>query len=509
MPSRRPSAGAPPSAARSRSAPLNVLFVASEAEPFAKTGGLGDVLGALPKALSELGHDVRVMLPRYRSVRPERFGLRRVIEAFPVTVGAKTVPVAIDETTLPKSRVIVYFVDQPGCFDRDGLYQANGRDFPDNLERFSLLCEALLRAVPKLGWRPDLVHCHDWQTALLIPRLAADPRLEACWRGVGRVFTVHNLAYQGLFPETSWPSTNLPRQLFGVQGLEFYGQINCLKGALLFAQAITTVSPTYAKEIQTPAFGCGLDGVLVSRREALTGILNGIDADEWNPAADAHLPSRYSVGQLAGKSVCKLSLQRQLGLPEHHVLLVGMIQRLVEQKGIDLVMRSAEQLLALPLQLVVLGTGERAYHEALAQLAKRYPERLSVTLRFDEPLSHQIEAGCDALLMPSRFEPCGLNQMYSMRYGTVPIVRRIGGLADTVTDVTPQTLQAGRATGFVFEEYTTKALVDAVKRAVTAFGDHALWGQVVRAGMERDDSWARSAKEYVRVYEWVMAARPQ
>jgi len=351
------------------------------------------------------------------------------------------------------------------------------------------------------------VHCHDWQTALACAHLALTRTTDRFWQSVGTALTVHNLAYQGLFPKEAWSLTNLPSEAFGIEGLEFYGKINCLKGGLVSADCLTTVSPTYANEIQSPEFGCGLEGVLVSRRDDLVGILNGIDPEEWNPQTDAHLPTRYGRSELAGKSLCKLALQRQQRLPEHHVLLIGMIQRLAEQKGIDLFVQAAEGLLTLPVQIVILGTGDPAYHDKLTDLAKRCPERLAVNLRFDNALAHQIEAGCDAFLMPSRFEPCGLNQMYSMRYGTVPIVRRVGGLADTVVDVSPATLEAGTATGFVFEDYSAEALLHAVTRAVAAFRDHELWQRLIRIGMQQDFSWSRSAREYVRVYERALSKR--
>jgi starch synthase len=321
------------------------------------------------------------------------------------------------------------------------------------------------------------------------------------------VLTVHNLAYQGLFPKDQWPLTGLPEAAFTINGLEFYGQVNCLKGALVSADGLTTVSPTYSREIQTSAFGCGLDGVLRARTEDLAGIVNGIDPNEWNPKTDPHLPARFGPEELAGKAVCKLQLQQRSGLAEHHGLLIGMIQRLTEQKGLDLFLEGAPRLLALPLQLIILGTGEPSYHEQLQQLAKRFPDRLAVHLTFDEALAHQIEAGADAFLMPSRFEPCGLNQLYSLRYGTVPIVRRIGGLADTVVDVSPARLADGTATGFVFEPYTAAALLEAVQRAVAAFAQPDLWGRLVQHGMSQDHSWTRSAQEYVRLYERVRRSR--
>jgi starch synthase len=481
---------------------MKILFIASEVDPFAKTGGLADVAAALPKALRRLGHDVRIAMPLYRQVPRLPLGARATALDVPVQVGRERLTLRVWEARLPETDIPVHLLESAALFDRDGLYQDRGQDHPDNLRRFSAFSQAALRMLPGLGWRPDVVHAHDWQAALAVAHLAWGPLgREPFFASAGTVFTVHNLAYQGLFPKAQWPLTQLPEAAFSIRGLEYYGQINCLKGGLLGAGRLTTVSPTYSREIQTKAFGCGLEGVLVSRREALSGILNGIDTQAWDPGTDPHLAAHYTADQLAGKSLCKLALQKRHGLPELHVLLIGMIQRLAEQKGIDVVIRAADELLALPVQLVLLGTGDPAYHEQLSALRARFPDRLAVTLGFDEALAHQIEAGSDAFLMPSRFEPCGLNQMYSMRFGTVPIVRRVGGLADTVVDVTPESSAALAATGFVFEEHSPEALVEAVRRAVTAFGDHALWAGLMRAGMRRDFSWDRSARAYVEVYE--------
>ncbi len=480
---------------------MKILFAASEAAPFAKTGGLGDVVGSLPKALDSLGHDVRVIMPRYRSVGVEPFGLHRVLEPMTVWLSGKPFEVTLYESVLPGTQVPIYFVDQPTLFDREGLYQEHGADYPDNLERFSVFAQAVLQAVPQLGWQPEMLHAHDWQAGLLVAHRALTRATDPLWQSVATVFTIHNLAYQGVFPQADWWMTGLPYHAFTMDGLEFYGRINCLKGGLVHADQLTTVSPTYAREIQTRQFGCGLEGLLATRRDALTGILNGIDDEAWDPKTDPHLAAHYSAEELAGKSICKLSLQERLRLPQRHGLLLGMVQRLVEQKGIDLFLKAAPELLKLDVQVAILGTGDPGFHAQLTELAKRYPEQVSVTLTFDDSLAHQIEAGSDAFLMASRFEPCGLNQFYSMRYGSVPIVHRVGGLADSVTDVSPKTLEDGTATGFVFDVYTSAALLDAVSRAVAAFRDHGLWYTLVRSGMRQDWSWRRSAREYLAVYE--------
>lgn len=480
---------------------MKILFVASELDPFAKTGGLADVAAALPKALHRLGHDVRIVLPLYHQIPRQAFGLKPTKLACTVTLAGEALTAAVWEAVLPKTKVPVYFFEQPALYGRDGIYQDGGKDFPDNLKRFGFFSQAALKLPAALGWSPDVVHCHDWQTALCCAHLRLGGAREPALAGAGCVFTIHNLAYQGLFPQTQWDLTGLPESAFSLHGLEFYGQINTLKGGLVSADALTTVSPNYAKEIRTPESGCGLDGVLRGRSAELTGILNGIDFDEWNPAADPHLPATFTADEPAGKSVCKLALQRAQGLPEVHDLLFGMIQRLAEQKGIDLLVQAAPDLMALPIQLVVLGTGEAKYHAQLTGLARKYPERMAVNLAFDNALAHQIEAGADAFLMPSRFEPCGLNQMYSMRYGTVPVVRQVGGLADTVTDLTPTTNAAKSATGFMIEAHTSAALVGAVKRAVAAYADHGVWTSLMRAGMTADFSWTASAKAYAQVYE--------
>jgi starch synthase len=486
---------------------MRILFVVSEVAPFSKTGGLADVAGALPKALHALGHDVRLVTPRYRGVSPTRACLKTRIPSLSIPVAGRAVQVAIWEGRLPQTDVPVYFVDHAGLFDREGLYQDGaGQDYEDNLERFSVFSQAALHLAQALDWTPDLLHAHDWQASLAVAHRKLTRGSDPFWQATAAVLTVHNQAYQGTFPQADWDLTGLPPQAFGIDGLEFYGRINCLKGGVVYADRLTTVSPTYAKEIQTPEFGCGLEGLLSRRRDVLTGILNGIDIEEWDPKTSPHLAAHYSAQELAGKALCKLGLQEHQRLPQRHGLLIGMIQRLVEQKGIDLFLKAAEDLFQLDIQIVLLGTGEPAYEQPLRALAARYPEQLVVSLAFDQALAHRIEAGSDAFLMPSRFEPCGLNQLYSMRYGSVPIVRRVGGLADSVTDVSPQTLQAGAATGFVFDAYTPEALVEAVQRAVAAFRDHSLWYAIVRNGMRADWSWARAAREYAGVYERAQAA---
>ena len=480
---------------------MNIYMIVSELAPFAKTGGLADVAASLPAALARLGHDVRIALPFYRAVDRRRHGLRATSRQLSVAAGSTMHQLRVWEAALPGAAVPVYALECGPLFDRGGLYQEGGRDYPDNLERFSVFSQAALQLPPALGWAPDIVHAHDWQAALAVAHLRLGTLgRQAAFAETATVFTVHNLAYQGLFPRDQWSLTGLPESAFSVDGLEFWGRINVLKGGLQRADLLTTVSPAYRREVQTSGFGCGLDGVLRERSKKFVGILNGIDTEIWNPRTDPRIAARYSPSKLSGKPRCKRALQERLGLPPQPDLLIGMIQRLAEQKGIDIFIQALESLMALPVQVALLGTGEPRYEARLRAAAERSPGRLSVSLTFDDALAHQIEAGADAFLMPSRFEPCGLNQMYSMRYGTVPIVRRVGGLADTVTNLTPKTRAAKTATGFVFAEHAPAALTAAVRRAVTVFGDRALWTGLMKTGMRKDFSWKRSAREYVEVY---------
>jgi len=400
------------------------------------------------------------------------------------------------EGRLPPSGIPLWLVEQPRFFDREGLYGEAGRDYPDNLARFTFFCRAVAAWLGRAAWAPDVIHCNDWQTALLPVLL----RVEGASRAA-TVLTIHNLAYQGRFPAEQFPLTGLPPSVFTVRGLEFWGEVNLLKGGLYFADVLNTVSETYAREIQTPEFGAGLDGVLRDRREDLYGILNGVDYRAWDPAVDPLLPARYSAEDLAGKGVCKQALQRELGLREApEVPLIGMVTRLADQKGLDLVAAVLDDLLARGVQFVLLGTGEPRYHALFAGLAARHPSQVGVRLGFDDPLAHRIEAGADIFLMPSRYEPSGLNQLYSLRYGTVPVVRRTGGLADSIVDATPEALARGTANGFVFEAYAPAALIAALSRALHAFRDPATWSALQRRGMREDFSWARSAGRYVELY---------
>jgi starch synthase len=475
-----------------------ILFVASEAHPLVKTGGLGDVAGSLPVALQSMGADVRLLLPAYRDA-VTRAGNLKTVASLPIT--GLEAPVKILEGRLPGTALVVWLADFPPAYDRPGnpYLDPHGQPWPDNAMRFALLAHVatvLALGRSRIKWHPDVVHGHDWQTGLVPVLLAQEKTRPAT------VFTIHNLAYQGLFPRQTFTALALPPALWSPEALEFHEQLSFMKGGLMFADRLTTVSPTYAREIQTPEFGDGLDGLLRHRAAGLSGILNGIDDSEWDPARDRFLVQNYSAGKPQGKVANKPALQREFGLPpEPDAPLIGMVGRLVAQKGIDLVLDALPGLMHRPLQLVLLGSGEAGYETALLRQAARYQDRLAVRIGYDEGLAHRIEAGADMFLMPSRFEPCGLNQLYSLRYGTIPVVRRAGGLADTVVDATPENIGAGKATGVVFQQPVTSALLGAVDRALTLWRDAGRWKKIMLTGMRQDFSWRHSADEYMQLYD--------
>jgi starch synthase len=482
------------------------LFVASEAHPLMKTGGLGDVCGSLPQALAALGEDVRLLMPGYHDAMQHAGRLKPVAA---LTLPPLAAPVQLLETRLPGTRVKTWLIDFPPAYDRPGNpYQnAHGHDWHDNAARFALLARvavALSQGVKRLRWTPDIVHAHDWQAGLVPALLSLEPVRPAT------VFTIHNLAYQGLFPYDSFVSLGLPPALWSFAGLEFHGQLSFIKGGIAFADRVTTVSPNYAREIQTPEFGHGLDGLLRHRAPLLRGILNGIDTKVWNPQRDPALAARYSAHRLAaGKTANKAALRAELGLADDPgVPLLGMVSRLVPQKGIDLFLEALPVLLEQPLQCVVLGTGETHYEQALRVYAQRHPEQLAVIVGYDEILAHRIIAGADLFLMPSRFEPCGLTQLYSLRYGTVPVVHRVGGLTDSVIDTNAASLADGSATGVAFESANSAALVQAVSRALELYRRRRVWQALRRQGMRQDFSWQHSAAEYQRLYDELVPRSP-
>jgi starch synthase len=500
---------------------MNVLLAASEVVGFAKTGGLADVAGSLPRALERRGHECTIILPLYRGVCTGKIPLERTEHQFEIPIGSRRVPGRLWRATLPEAHVPVYLVEQPDYFERDdpaqgrGIYQftlAGGQkcDYPDNCERYAFFSRAVLESLRLLDYWPDVLHNNDWQTGL-VPvylneryRRQGAPALRAHYSRLRTIFTIHNIAYQGVFRSDHFPLLGLDWRLFNYLQLEFYGQLNLLKGGIVFSDLITTVSPRYAQEIQTPYFGYGLEGVLIERRDRLFGIVNGVNYREWDPATDRHLAANYDADTVAQrKPLCKAALQRRFGLAEEpRTPLLAMVSRLVEQKGVDLVGQAAGALLRQQTQLVVLGEGDPVYHHLLLDLRARYPDRVGLTLAFNEPLAHQIEAGADIFLMPSLYEPSGLNQLYSVKYGTVPVVRATGGLADTIRHATPEAVAAGTATGFTFIAHTAAALRETVEQALELYrGRPDAWLRLMQTGMRQDWSWDRSAAEYERLYE--------
>jgi starch synthase len=460
-------------------------MVASEAAPFAKTGGLADVLGSLPPALARLGEEVAVVIPRYRGVPAGSSVL-----GIQIRVGPQAFPAGIQETIRQGVRYL--FVDCPALYDRDGIYGEAGVDYPDNHLRFAALNQAAI-AVARILFRPEVFHAHDWQAGLLPVYLRENLALDPTFSGTRCVFTIHNLGYQGSFPESALGEIGLSRAVFHPEGVEFYGLVNFLKAGIIWADAVNTVSPTYAREIQTPEFGFRMDGLLRARSYKLSGILNGVDYDEWNPETDVRLPAHYSAAELSGKRICKAELLGEMDLPiDLERPLLGVVSRFAEQKGMDLVLEaaSADDSPLAKASLVVLGSGDGGLESGFQDLARANPRRVAVRMGYNENLSHLIEAGSDMFLMPSRYEPCGLNQIYSLRYGTVPIVRATGGLQDTVD----------AQTGFKFTGLAASDLGSAAGVALEAFQDRAAWVEKMRRGMRKDFSWDASAREYQKLY---------
>jgi len=477
---------------------MKILFASSEAVPFAKTGGLADVSGSLPRVLAEMGHEVFLILPKYRPIDEKRFPLTKtgISLKVPIALKVETAEVYSSES-VPHFHSL--FIRKDAYYDRDQLYGTPSGDFEDNAERFTFFSRAILEAALALDVSPDIIHCNDWQTGLAPVYHKTLYRNSSSLKQAASIFTIHNIGYQGLFWHYDMQLTNLGWELFTPQALEFYGKVNFLKAGIVFADAVTTVSRKYMEEIQTPEFGAGLDGVLRDRKEDLYGILNGVDYDEWSPGKDPFIKERYGPAGLKGKRVCKADLQREFGLVmREEVPLIGMISRLDEQKGFDLVAAIMEKLMELGPQCVLLGTGKEKYHLLLENLQKKYPQQLGVKIAFDNVLAHKIEAGADMFLMPSRYEPCGLNQIYSLKYGTVPIVRATGGLDDTIEDFNPLSAEGN---GFKFRDYAANCLLEAIKRALQVYRDRPLWESLMVRGMSADFSWERSASEYLKVYQ--------
>ena len=483
---------------------MHIAFAASECVPFSKTGGLADVVGALPRALAALGHQVSVYVPRYRQTKLD--DPHTVVRSITIPFDDKYrfCSVVTAGTNMPAG-VKFYFVDYPPYFDRDALYGTPAGDYPDNAERFALFSRAVLEASKILGV-PHVFHCHDWQSALVPVMLrtfyAEDPAL----REVATVFTIHNMGYQGLFPPETLPLLTLPWELLTISKMEFFGQVNLLKGALVFSDFVTTVSKKYSQEIQTTEYGFGLEGVLRDRAATVTGILNGVDYDEWSPQTDKFTVAKYSPQDLSGKLKCKHDLLHAFGVAntDSKVPVIGIVSRFAAQKGFDLIAQIMDRLALEGMIVVALGAGDKPYEEMFQRLSKQFPNKIAVKVAYDNAIAHKIEAGADMFLMPSRYEPCGLNQIYSLKYGTVPIVRATGGLDDTIE---PWDARTGKGTGFKFTDYTGEALLATIKQALLAFQDQSSWQTLMRNGMGRDFSWGASAREYGKIYERARQAR--
>jgi starch synthase len=483
---------------------MKILVASSEVLPYSKTGGLADMVGALAKFLARAGHTVGVVTPLYGGLREKLPGLRPLDWKLDLPLGLERVAGNI-WTLEPSPGLTIYFIEQKQFFERSDLYQERGFDYPDNAERFVFFSKCVAHLARYLPWQPELVHVHDWQTAL-VPLLMLDQKLREGWTEAPPVcLTIHNLAYQGNFAKTTFALTNLPATYFNPDGVEFYGFMSCLKAGISYADQITTVSPRYAREITTEALGSGLDGVLRRRQNVLHGILNGVDYDEWKTEGNSFLKCSYNIADLSGKQADKAALQREFGLPEApDTPLFGTVTRLAEQKGVDLQLAALQEMLAGEMQFVLLGSGSREYERGYRRLAERYASKCAVQIGFDTGLSHRLEAGCDFYLMPSRFEPCGLNQMYSLRYGTPPIVRLTGGLDDSVTDISED---ADKADGIKFAECSVRALSKAIRKAQALYADKSLLRHYQRNGMTRDFSWESTAAAYAALYQRLRAGK--
>ncbi len=478
---------------------MRILVASSEVHPYSKTGGLADMVGALSKALARAGHQVGVVTPLYAGIRERWPALKSANLPLDFPLGLRRARGEV-WTLEAAPGVTLYFVEQPEFFQRSGLYQRDGMDYPDNAERFIFFSKAVAHLALELPWKPEFVHLNDWQVGFAALFLAHERSVRGEGRGVPRTcMTIHNLAYQGVFAPSTYSLTNLPWNYFCPSGVEFWGKLNCLKAGIVYSDIVTTVSPRYAREITTEEFGCGLDGLLRHRQASLLGILNGVDYDEWNPAEDPHLAMPFSMADLSPKAMNKAAVQREFRLPEDPgIPLFGNIGRIVEQKGVDILLGALEEMLSAGLQFVLLGNGAPTFQRAYHDLARRFPRQVGVRIGFDEGLSHRIEAGCDFFLMPSRFEPCGLNQMYSLRYGTIPVVRATGGLDDTVTDPREDTEHAN---GIKFSDYSARALAKAIRKALVVYSEPELLKRFRIQAMSADFSWGRTAEEYLAAYQ--------
>ncbi len=489
--------------------PLNVLFLSSEVFPFAKTGGLADVASALPQSLKEIGNDIRLAIPRYGFVSERKFRIHEIIRLknIDIPIGKKTAKMNVKSSFLvgERTKVQIYFIDSSEYYGRAGIYQdpRSKKDYADNDERFIFYSRGIFEILKRLGWVPDIIHCNDWQSGLVPVYLKKIYSRDPFFKKIKTVFTIHNVAYQGNFPKETFQKTGLPADVFTSDNAEFYGNFSFMKAGIVYSDYITTVSETYAKEISDSSeYGCGMEGILKKRRKVFAGIVNGIDYSIWNPDLDAYLPFKYSVKTFDAKVENKKYLLKRFDMKYNpKVPLIGMITRLVEQKGIDLVIAALPDLMKMNVQFILLGTGEKGYHAKLETLAKKYPEKFALELVYDDELSHLIEGAADIFLMPSKFEPCGLNQLYSLKYGTIPVVRKTGGLADTVKEFNAQ---KGMGTGFFFEAYKAHEMLKAISRAVSLFCDEKSWKRIVHNAMMEDFSWTNSATQYSELYSKIL-----
>jgi len=489
---------------------FNILFLSSEVVPFAKTGGLADVSFALPQAIKELGHEIRVMMPKYGFISERKFGIHEIIrlKEMDIPVGDKLQKGSAKASFIvgQKTKVQVYFLESEVYYNRNGLYvdPKTKKDYPDNDERFIFFCKGVIETLRKLGWRPDVIHCNDWQTALVPVYLKTTYKDDPLLKGIKTILTIHNIGYQGVFPKESFLKSGLPDEIF--PQIQHNGSFNFLKAGILYVDFITTVSPTYAKEIiSDDELGAGLSDVLRKREKDIFGILNGVDYSVWSPETDKFIPVPYGVQTIESKYENKKALLKHFGLEyNENIPVVAQISRLAEQKGFDLIEEIIDKMMELDLQYIVLGTGEPRYEEMLERIKKKYPKKVGIHIGFSEELAHLIEAGADIFLMPSKYEPCGLNQMYSLRYGTVPVVRKTGGLADTVEEFNPKT---GRGTGFLFEKYNGQELLKALKKALNLYKNKKVWLKLMKNGMAKDFSWSVSARKYVELYEKLVSVQ--
>lgn len=478
--------------------PMKVLLVSSEVAPFSKTGGLADVSGSLPVALKQLGCDIRVVTPLYKMVKESGCSTEKILKGLKVKVGESFRKGDVSLSFLNGS-VNTYLIEKDQYYNREYLYGTTKGDYSDNATRFTFFSLMVLKLCKEIGFRPDVIHCNDWQSGLIPAYLRTVYQDDPFFAHTGVLFTIHNLAYQGIFPKEKIALTGLPLEIFTPEGIEFWGKLSFLKAGIVYSEVINTVSQAYSREIQTPEYGCGMEGILAYRKDDLFGIINGVDYETWSPEKDTLIAANYSKDNLSGKSQCKADLISQLGLHKslNNRPLLGMISRLADQKGFDLVAEIMEDLMNLDVGFVLLGTGEQKYHELFLDIAKKYPEKAGIKLTYDNTLAHKIEAGCDMFLMPSKYEPCGLNQIYSLRYGTIPVVRATGGLDDTIKDYT---LSSEEGNGFKFTNYTPREFLDKVREALKIYENKDVWFKLVKKVMSLDFSWDNSARQYIDLY---------